>query len=72
MHNRSAFIKAADRLKKRMKKYQWDVSFSIGVVTFENLPEDINEAIDIADKLMCSVKNVDKDNIAYKVYRAKI
>ena len=68
---KSAFLKAADLLTKRMKKHKWDVSFSMGVVTFENLPEDIKEAIDITDTLMYSVKNADKDNVAYQVYRAK-
>ena len=68
---KSAFLKATALLKKRMQKYKWNVSFSIGVVTFENLPEDIKEAIGIADKVMYSVKNDDKDNVAYKVYRTK-
>lgn len=69
---KSAFLKASDLLNERMKKHKWEVSFSIGVVTFENLPEDIKEAIDITDKLMYSVKNVDKDNVAYQVYQAKV
>jgi len=67
---RSAFIKAAAVLKKRMNDNRWDVGFSIGVVTFENLPDNIKEAIDIADKLMYSVKNANKNSIAYQVYRA--
>lgn len=67
-----AFLKAVESLKKRMKKRNWEVSFSIGVVTFENLPEDIKEAIDIADKLMYSVKNDDKNNVAYQVYQEKV
>jgi diguanylate cyclase (GGDEF)-like protein len=68
---KSAFFKATALLNKRMKKNKWDVSFSIGVMTFENLPEDIKEAIDLADKLMYSVKNVSKDNVAYQVYQTK-
>jgi diguanylate cyclase (GGDEF)-like protein len=68
---KSAFSKATAQLNKSMKKNKWDVSFSIGVMTFENLPEDIKEAIDFADKLMYSVKNVNKDNVAYQVYQAK-
>ena len=67
-----AFLKAMELLKKRMKKRNWEVSFSIGVVTFENLPEDIKEAIDIADKLMYSVKNDDKNNVAYQVHQEKV
>jgi diguanylate cyclase (GGDEF)-like protein len=68
---KSAFMKATALLKKRMQKYQWNVSFSIGVVTFENLPEDIEEAINLADKVMYSVKNDGKNNVAYKIYRTK-
>ncbi len=65
---KSAFLKTVDLLNKRMVKNKWDVSFSIGVMTFENIPEDIKEAIDLADKLMYSVKNDNKDNIAYQAY----
>lgn len=68
---RSAFLKAADLLKKRMQAQKWNVSFSIGVVTFENLPDNIKEAIDMADLLMYSVKNAKKDDIAYQTFRAK-
>jgi len=66
-----AFLKTVDLLNKGMAKNRWDVSFSIGVMTFENFPEDIKEAIDLADKLMYSVKNDNKDNVAYQVYRTK-
>jgi len=66
-----AFLKTVDLLNKRMAKNRWDVSFSIGVMAFENIPEDIKEAIDLADKLMYSVKNDNKDNIAYLVYQVK-
>ncbi len=65
---RPAFFKAVDLLNKQMSKHRWDVGFSIGVVTFENLPEDIKEAIDAADQLMYSVKNHHKNNVAYEVY----
>jgi diguanylate cyclase (GGDEF)-like protein len=66
-----AFLKTVDLLNKRMAKNKWDVSFSIGVVTFENIPEDIKEAIDLADTLMYSVKNDNKDSVAYQVYQTK-
>jgi diguanylate cyclase (GGDEF)-like protein len=68
---KSAFSKATALLNKRMEKNRWDVSFSIGVMTFENLPEDIKEAINLADKLMYAVKNDNKDNVAYQVYQTK-
>lgn len=66
-----AFQKTSVLLKERMKKNRWSVSFSIGLVTFDDMPEDIKEAMDIADKLMYSVKNTKKGNIAYKVWHAK-
>lgn len=69
---KAAFFKAANLLKKRMEKYKWEVSFSIGVMTFENLPEDIKEAINVADKLMYSVKNDNKNDVAYQVYQTKV
>ncbi|MDO6613441.1 diguanylate cyclase [Shewanella sp. 1_MG-2023] len=68
---KSAFLKAKKLLKDRMRKNKWPVSFSVGLVTFENIPGDIKEAMEIADKLMYSVKNEKKDNIAYKVWHTK-
>ncbi len=68
---KAAFFKAIDLLKEKMRKYNWAVSFSVGVVSFEKVPDDIKEAIEIADKLMYSVKNNKKGNVAYQVYQTK-
>ncbi len=62
-----AFLKAEESLNEKMKNKNWDVSFSIGMVTFETLPNNVHEAIKIADELMYSVKNNNKNDIAYKV-----
>jgi len=40
-------------------------------VTFETLPDDIQEAMKIADDLMYMVKNDIKDDIAYNVWHGK-
>lgn len=64
---KKAILKLEKSLKESMSIKNWDVSFSIGLVTFESLPEDVHEAIKIADDLMYSVKNNKKNNIAYKV-----
>lgn len=69
---RNTFIKVREMLQKRMDKYNWNVSFSIGMVTFKVLPDDIKEAILIADDLMYSVKNYKKDNIAYKIWYGNV
>lgn len=61
-----AFSKMSELLNEKMGLQDWKVTFSIGIVTFESLPEDINEAIKISDELMYSVKNNTKNNIAYQ------
>lgn len=66
---KAAFAKTGELLRKRMKERGWPVSFSVGLVTFATLPNDIREALKVADELMYSVKNGEKNNIAYKVWR---
>lgn len=66
----SALKKAEIALKAAMKKYSWNVSFSVGVVTFRNLPDDVNEAVKIADNLMYEVKRDKKNDIAYRVWNS--
>jgi len=64
---KEAILKAEKALKHSMQNRSWPVSFSVGVVTFEKVPKDVHKAIKIADELMYSVKNCNKDNIAYKI-----
>lgn len=66
---KAAFAKTGELLRKRMKERGWPVSFSVGLVTFATLPNDIKEALKVADELMYSVKNGEKNNVAYKVWR---
>jgi PleD family two-component response regulator len=40
-------------------------------VTFETPPDDIKEAIKIADDLMYNIKKGKKNNIAYKIWHGK-
>ena len=68
---KKAFLKVRNFLQHRMSEKNWPVSFSIGLVTFETPPEDIKEAMKVADELMYSVKNKQKNNIAYKVWHGK-
>jgi len=51
-----------------MQANRWAVTFSIGVVTFISPPESADEAINMADKIMYSVKNSGKNNIRYILY----
>ncbi len=66
---KSAILNAEKKLKDTMKKHNWDVSFSIGVVTFEMLPENVTQSVKLADDLMYQVKRGKKNDIAYKVWR---
>lgn len=66
---KTALLKAEKALKRSMEKYGWDVSFSVGVVTFETLPDDVGQAVKLADDLMYQVKTGNKNDIAYRVWR---
>ena len=66
---RSAIMKVEKYLKDSMEKHNWNVSFSIGVVTFDKLPDDVAQAVKLADDLMYEVKNDHKNGISYRVWR---
>lgn len=50
-----------------MQKNGWPVTFSIGVVTFINPLDSIDEVLKKADDLMYSVKKNGKNMISYEV-----
>lgn len=70
--DRAAARLMAEHLKEKMdevmKGQQWQLSFSIGVVSFENVPENIEAAIETADRLMSTVKKANKNDVAYATY----
>ncbi len=68
---KAAFFKTSKLLKELIKKNDWPVSFSIGLVTFESIPVDIKVAMKIADDLMYSVKNEGKNDISYRVWHGE-
>jgi len=47
-----------------MKGYQWNITFSIGVVTFKTPPRAPDYMIDEADKVMYMVKRSGKDRVS--------
>ncbi len=69
---KKAFVKVSALLKEQMTSYEWPVGFSVGIVTFEAMPANIKEAIKIADELMYTVKNSEKNKVSYKVWRGKM
>lgn len=54
-------------LLKSMKDKNWEVTFSIGVITFNNFSYSLDEVIRKADGLMYAVKDHGKNNILFGV-----
>lgn len=52
-----------------MRQNNWPVTFSAGVVTFETPPTTSREALNVADKMMYSVKHYHKNSVVYKIWR---
>ena len=51
-----------------MEKHGWPVTFSIGVATFNTMPESLDQLIEKADALMYLVKQAGKNAIRQEVY----
>ncbi len=56
-----------ERLSDVMKQHEWPVTFSIGVVVYESVPDTVDELIHGSDLLMYEVKRQQKDAVAYKL-----
>lgn len=54
----AALDKVCSSLDEAMKEYNWRVTFSIGIVTFQPPPESVEEMINAADRAMYAVKKV--------------
>jgi len=55
-------------LMEEMAKNNWSVTFSIGVVTFQQVPASVDEMIKLADGVMYSVKTDTKNGIQYHIH----
>lgn len=64
---RRAFAKAQTSLLAAMEKNGWPVTFSIGLVTFLEPPETVEDLLDAADRLMYRAKRRGKNRVAYEV-----
>ena len=51
-----------------MRKNDWPVTFSIGVLTCTEMPGTVGELIKMADDLMYSVKKNGRNNVSYSIY----
>jgi len=55
-------------LLEKMDMHVWDITFSIGALTFLTMPHSVEEMIRLTDELMYEVKINGKDSIKYSVY----
>ena len=55
-------------LLDEMRKNNWPVTFSIGVLVCTEMPGTIGELIKMADDLMYSVKKNGRNNVSYSIY----
>jgi diguanylate cyclase (GGDEF)-like protein len=55
-------------LMDEMLRNGWMVTFSVGVVTFNEIPKTVDDVIKMADSTMYSVKDTGKDGVNYNLY----
>ena len=55
-------------LLEKMDMHVWDVTFSIGALTFLTMPHSVEEMVRLTDELMYEVKVDGKNAIKYSVY----
>jgi diguanylate cyclase (GGDEF)-like protein len=60
--------KMTGQLSQTMRENGWNVTFSIGAMTYINLPSSIDDMIRRADDLMYSVKRDGKNKIKHEVF----
>ena len=51
-----------------MKYNEWEITFSIGVLTVLSMPESADKLVSMTDALMYDVKGRGKNAIQYSVY----
>ncbi len=68
---RRAFAKAQTALLADMREHGWPVTFSVGIVTFLEPPESVDDLLGAADTLMYRVKHRGKNRVAYGVVPAQ-
>jgi len=57
-----------DKLKEILFDHSQQVTFSIGCVTYKDVPDSLDEIIQIADDLMYQVKKTGKNNILFRSF----
>lgn len=63
--SRRVIHKLQEGLRGRMQEEGWPITFSIGAISYANVPESIDEMLKRADSLMYSVKKSSKNTIRH-------
>jgi diguanylate cyclase (GGDEF)-like protein len=66
---RTAVQKLLTILRDLSQQRDWQVTYSIGLVTFEEIPDSTDDMISEADRLMYTVKLSSKNSLAASVWR---
>jgi len=51
-----------------MTENEWEITFSIGVLTVLSMPESVDKLVNMTDALMYEVKGSGKDAVQYSVF----
>ena len=65
---RVILLKIQNGLLEEMRKHNWPITFSIGVLTCITAPPTTDELVRIADELMYSVKHEGKNAVKYSIH----
>jgi diguanylate cyclase (GGDEF)-like protein len=57
-----------DKLQEAMQAHEWEITFSIGVLTFTHPPASVSKMVGMTDQLMYQVKSNGKNDIMYSMY----
>ncbi len=60
--------KVCEVLEKEVSSRRWPVSFSIGVATFREVPDSVDQALNVADALMYRVKRAGKQGVLQGIW----
>ncbi len=55
-------------LLEEMKRNDWPVTFSIGVVTFIKIPKTVDDMVKMADDVMYPIKTDGKNGVSYTIF----
>lgn len=62
------FFRLRQLLMSAMQAHGWDVTFSVGAITFVSPPMSVDSMVKSVDQLMYSVKTSGKDRIQHEIY----